>query len=189
MKKVLPKKNMTVNNTISPNAKIGKNVKIGQFNIIEDNVVIGNNVEIGSFCIIRSNVKIKNDVVLKNHIEIRENTSIDNESCVDSYVAISGNVKVGKSVTLRYGTILARGAVIGDNSYLSPRVMLNNLNENKKQIGGAKIGKNCFIGTQSVIHHGVKMGSNVTIGAMSFVNKDCKTNQTYVGIPAKLIKK
>jgi UDP-2-acetamido-3-amino-2,3-dideoxy-glucuronate N-acetyltransferase len=180
---------MNVNNNISPKAKIGKNFKVGQFNIIEANVVIGDNVEIGSFCIIRSNVKIKNEVTLKNHIEIRENTAIDQASIIDSYVAISGNVKVGKKVTLRYGTILARGAEVGDNSYLSPRVMLNNLDENKKQIGGAKIGKNCFIGTQSVLHHGIKIGSNVTIGAMSFVNKDCKAKQTYVGIPAKLIKK
>jgi len=179
---------MTTNNTISPKAKLGKNLKIGQFNIIEEGVIIGDNVEIGSFCILRSNVKIKNDVVLKNYIEIRENTSINSESFLDSYVAISGKVKVGKNVTLRYGTILAKGAVIGDNCYLSPRVMLNNLNQDKKQIGGAKIGKGCFIGTQSVIHHGIKIGSNVTVGAMSFVNKDCKSNMTYVGTPAKLIK-
>ncbi|MEI6020067.1 MAG: DapH/DapD/GlmU-related protein [Bacteroidota bacterium] len=180
---------MNLNNNISPKAKLGKNIKIGQFNIIENNVVIGDNVEIGSFCIIRSNVKIKNNVVLKNHIEIRENTNINASTFVDSYVAISGNVKVGKNVTLRYGTILARGAVVSDNCYLSPRVMLNNLNQDKKQIGGAYIGKNSFIGTQSVLHHGVKIGANVTIGAMSFVNKDCKANKTYVGIPAKEIVK
>lgn len=177
------------NNAISAKAKIGKNLKVGTFNIIEAGAVIGDNVEIGNFCIIRSNVKIKNNVVLKNHIEIRENTSIGNDTFVDSYVAISGNVKVGKKVTLRYGSILARGTVIGDNVYLSPRVMLNNLNQDKQQIGGAKIGKNCFIGTHSVLHHGIKIGANVTIGAMSFVNKDCKAGHTYVGIPAKPIKK
>jgi UDP-2-acetamido-3-amino-2,3-dideoxy-glucuronate N-acetyltransferase len=180
---------MPTENLISPLARISKSAKIGSFNIIEANVEIGENVEIGNFCIIRPNVKIKRGVVIKNYVEIREDTLIDEGSMLDSFVAISGKVKVGKKVTLRYGAILAKHTVISDNCYLSPRVMLNNLNHAKTPIGGPKIGKNCFIGTQAVIQHGIKIGPNVVIGAMSFVNKDCKSGNTYLGIPAQKLEK
>lgn len=86
---------------------------------------------------------------------------------------------------MRYGVIIARGVVIGDNSYLAPRVMTNNLDEGLNLVGGAHIGKNCFIGTHSVLQHGINIGNDVIIGALSFVNKDCSDNKTYFGVPSK----
>ena len=44
-------------------------------------------------------------------------------------------------MTLRYGTIIARGCKIGDDCYFSPRVMTNNLDSEKSQIGGAEFGE------------------------------------------------
>ena len=92
---------------------------------------------------------------------------------------------VGNNVTLRYDTILARGVVVGDGTYICPRVMTNNLDAEKSQIGGAKIGKNCFIGTNAVLHYGITLGDNVIVGAMSFVNKDAGEGMTLIGVPAK----
>jgi serine acetyltransferase len=63
--------------------------------------------------------------------------------------------------------------------------MTNNLNTDQEQIGGAKIGKNCFIGTNAVIQHGITIVEDVTIGSMSFVNKSITEAGTYIGIPAK----
>jgi UDP-2-acetamido-3-amino-2,3-dideoxy-glucuronate N-acetyltransferase len=88
-------------------------------------------------------------------------------------------------VTLRYETILARGVQVGDGCYLCPRVMTNNLNTEMDSVGGAKIGKNCFIGTHAVLQYGIELGDNVVVGSMAFVNKNIEANQTVVGIPAK----
>ena len=66
--------------------------------------------------------------------------------------------------------------------------MTNNLNTDKEQIGGAKFGKGCFVGTNAVIQHGLSIGEKVVIGSMSFVNKDCVDNGVYVGMPARKIK-
>jgi UDP-N-acetylglucosamine acyltransferase len=104
-------------------------------------------------------------------------------------VSTSGYCKIGNNVTLRYDSIIARGCIIGDNSYISPRVMTNNLDTGKVQIGGASIGKNCFLGTNTVLHHGIKIGDNCIVGTMSFVNKDIPNNEVWIGIPAKFYKK
>jgi UDP-3-O-[3-hydroxymyristoyl] glucosamine N-acyltransferase len=175
-------------NIISQKSKIGKNVTIGYFNIIEEDVIIGDNVKIGSYCHLKSGVTIGDNTVLMNYIELRSNTKIGKSCYVDSKVSSSGNVKVGDYVTLRYDTILARGVEVGEGTYICPRVMTNNLDSSQSQIGGAKIGKRCFVGTNAVLQHGIVIEDEVLIGSMTFVNKDCNQSGVYIGIPAKKIK-
>jgi acetyltransferase-like isoleucine patch superfamily enzyme len=67
--------------------------------------------------------------------------------------------------------------------------MTNNLDTEGDSIGGAKIGKNCFIGTNTVLHHGITIGDNSITGSMSFVNKDIPSNEIWLGSPAKFFKK
>ncbi len=171
--------------SISPEAKIGKNVVIGNFCIIEDGVTVDDGVVIGDYCKLSDKVKIGENTIIKNYVEVRSDTEIGKFCYIDSYVVFSGKCTIGNEVTLRYGVIIARGVFIGDNSYLSPRVMTNNIDKDKHSIGGARIGFNCFIGTHTVINHGLEIGNDVIIGANSYVNKNCKSNTTYFGIPAR----
>ena len=66
--------------------------------------------------------------------------------------------------------------------------MTNNLDTGKSQIGGAHIGKNCFIGTNTVLQHGITIGDNVITGAMSLITKDISNNEVWLGSPAKFYK-
>lgn len=160
-----------INCIISEKAKIGKNVKIGAFCIIEEGVVIGDNT------------------VLKNYVELRKDTKIGKNCYIDSRVSSSGNCIIEDNVIVRYDSIIARGVVIGEGTYICPKMMTNNLNTNKKQIGGAHIGKNVFVGTSSVLQHGITIGDNCSIGALSFVNKDLPSNELWYGNPARFQKK
>jgi acetyltransferase-like isoleucine patch superfamily enzyme len=63
--------------------------------------------------------------------------------------------------------------------------MTNNLDTGKSAIGGAKIGANCFIGTNAVLNHGIELGDNVVIGSLSFVNKNIPSNEVWFGNPAR----
>lgn len=178
-----------MNNLVSDKAIIGENVKFGSFNIIEDDVFLGDNVEIGNFCHLKAGVVIGKNTRLMNYIELRPDTVIGEDCYIDSKVSSSGKVNVGNMVTLRYETILARGVVVGDGCYLCPRVMTNNLNKEKDSIGGAKIGANCFIGTNAVLQYGISLGDNTVVGAMSFVNKSFSDKKVLIGIPAKEMSK
>lgn len=162
-----------------------QHTRIGKSSIISEQAQIGKEVTIGNFCVIHAGVVIGDNTVIKDYVELREGTVVGSHCVIDSRVSSSGNCRIGNGVTLRYDTIVARGCDIGDNTYVCPRVMTNNLDAEGQQIGGAKIGKNCFIGTNAVLQHGITIGDHVIIGAMSFVNKDCESNATYIGIPAK----
>lgn len=161
-------KNMDASfNYISSKASIGKNVQLGRFNIIEDDVVIGDNT------------------IIKSYVELRKGTIIGRDCYIDSRVASSGDCIIGDNVTLRYDSIIARGCRIDDNVYVCPRVMTNNLDTGGESIGGAHIKKNCFIGTNAVLHHGLTIGENSIIGSLAFVNKDVPANEIWLGSPAK----
>lgn len=153
--------------------------------MISDKAKLGHNVSIGSHCVIEDGVEIGDNTIIKNFVELRKNTIIGSNCYIDSRVSSSGDCKVGNRVTVRYDSILARGVEIGDDTYICPRVMTNNLDVTGNELGGAKIGKNCFIGTNAVLQHKISLGDGVVIGAMSFVNKDIPGNEVWFGNPAK----
>jgi len=45
-----------------------------------------------------------------------------------------------------------------------------------------------YIGIGAVIKNQVNLGKNTFIGGSSFVNKDCKDNYLYFGVPARKVK-
>jgi len=157
--------------------------------MISEKAKIGNGVEIGNYVIIEDDVEIGDGTIIKNYVELRKNTKIGKNCYIDSRVSTSGNCVIGDNVTLRYSVIIARGCEIGDGSYLCPRVMTNNLDTGKSQVGGAKIGKDCFIGTNTVLQHGITLGDNVVTGSLSFVNKSIPSNEIWIGSPAKFYAK
>lgn len=55
--------------------------------------------------------------------------------------------------------------------------------------GKVIIKKNAKIGSHSVIMPGITVGENAVVGACSFVNKNIPNNETWGGVPARLIKR
>ena len=156
--------------------------------IIHPGAKIGENVEIGEYCIIEDGVEIGDNTIIRNYVELRKGTVIGKDCYLDSHVISSGDNSIGDRVTIRFNSIIARGCEIGDDTFIAARLMTNNLDSEKTPVGGAKIGKKCFIGTNVVIHHGINICDRVTLGAMSFINKDITTPGTYFGNPAKKYK-
>jgi acetyltransferase-like isoleucine patch superfamily enzyme len=50
--------------------------------------------------------------------------------------------------------------------------------------GGVKIGKQCYIGSNSTIKEGICIGDNTLIGAGSVVIRDVPSHSTFAGNPA-----
>jgi acetyltransferase-like isoleucine patch superfamily enzyme len=55
--------------------------------------------------------------------------------------------------------------------------------------GPVLLGKNCRIGSHSIIMPGVTVGVNAVVGAFSFVTKNIPDGETWAGVPARPIKK
>lgn len=145
-------------------------------------------VKKGQYCTISDEVWVGENTIINNYVELRKGTVIGKDCYIDSGVCVTGKANIGDRVTLRNNVTVARGSEIGDDTFIAPNVMFNNLDSEGKKIGGAKIGNKCFIGTGSILHHGITICDNVTIGMNSVVNKSIFEPGTYVGTPAKRIK-
>lgn len=54
--------------------------------------------------------------------------------------------------------------------------------------GGIHIGKNCWIGANTVVLDGVTIGNDTIVGAGSVVSKDLPAYSIAVGNPARILK-
>lgn len=113
--------------------------------------------------------------------------------------SVSGNVIIGKNVVSSFaisgGCYIQgiNGIILGDNTIFAPGVKIISANHQKDDYNQyvknapVKIGKNCWLGANSIILPGVELGDNVIVGAGSVVSKSFGDNVTIAGVPAKII--
>lgn len=178
---------------IGENVFIGKNVEIGEGTQIFHNVSIHSNTKIGKFCIVMSNTTLSTEglglefdnetgryfkfpqiggVILGDYVEIGPNSTV-RRSALD-------NTIIGKGTKIGSLSNIAHNCIIGENCIFTGNVVTS---------GSSKIGNNVFVGIGVTIKQGVNIGDNVTLGQGAVVVKNVPENETWVGNPAKMIKK
>lgn len=98
---------------------------------------------------------------------------------ISSGSVINPMVKIGDGVICNTQTSIDHECSIDDFAHIAPGVVL---------CGGVKIGKNTFVGANSVIKEGIKIGANVVIGAGSVIVRDVADGHTVYGNPGKIRK-
>ncbi len=187
---------------IHPDAKIGKNVEIGHFSIIED-CVIGDNVKIGSHCKIHSGSKIGKNTVIEDFSDIgtRGIAWIWDEQTIEKVVQPQlGGVSIGENCILASNSIIVRGSLnedtkVGNHTFFAPGCRIGHGTQvgafvhfanNVITGGNVKIGDNSFVGSSAVFRAKVKIDKNTIVGAGAVVIKNTSSpNLTLMGIPAK----
>ena len=81
------------------------------------------------------------------------------------------------------------GVTIEDDVQIGSHCSIYSHSTIDKKQGSVILKKNCRIGTHSTIMPNVTIGENSIVAAHSFINKNIPKNETWGGVPAKLIKK
>ena len=112
-------------------------------------------------------------------------------------------IKIGDNVGISGATIYARKSIeIGDNTLIGGNVKIldndfhpieiearNNDIKEKILSKPIKIGKNCFIGCNSIILKGTELGDGCVVGAGAVVCGKFEPNSVIAGNPARVVKK
>lgn len=149
----------------------------------------GATLEIGDNCVIKSSF-------LSNLVGLYSRTIIVTRTP-------EAKIVIGENVGISGATIYARkGIRIGDNTNIGGNVkILDNdfhpveaearLADDKEKIGTSPItiGKNCFIGCNSLILKGTELGDGCVVGAGAVVSGKFADNTVIAGNPAREIRK
>lgn len=181
------------NVNIGPYSIVG-NCTIGDNTFIDSYVKIFDGVQIGESCVFRHGCIVggesvayqKDDegnrfhfpqlggLIIGHHVEVGIFSQIDKGALSDTVVGdyvklgsqchISHNDKIANNVVLTGGVILAGSVTVGENTWISTRVIVN---------PGHSIGKDCFLSTASVINQDIPDGE---MWAGSPARRICKTS-------------
>ncbi len=167
---------------IDPKAKIGNNVNIGPFTVIEADVAIGDNCQIGSNVHIFNGARIGDNVHIFNGASVsvtpQTKTSLDestileigNGAVIREFCTLNrGNLKFGGRTVIGENCLLmayvhvAHDCKIGDNVILANNVTL---------AGHIEVGEWATLGGMVAVHQFVRIGEQTMIGGGSLVRKD-----------------
>lgn len=111
-------------------------------------------------------------------VEIEEGTVI----CAGNI--LTTNIRLGKHIQINLDCTIGHDVVMNDYTTLAPGVHVS---------GWVHFGKRVYVGTGAVIINGteenpITIGDDVVIGAGACVTKSIPPKETWVGVPAKVIK-
>ena len=150
--------------SIAPDVKLGKNVKLSKF-INLYGCCIGDNTKLGAFVEVQKNASVGKNCKISSHTFICEGVTIDD------------NVFIGHNVTF-----------INDKY---PRATNNNgelQSEADWKVELTLVGKGASIGSGATILSNVTIGENAIVGANSLVTKDVPPNCIVAGNPARILR-
>lgn len=166
---------------VSPDAKIGNNVKIGNFTNIHGNVEIGDN------CEIHGNVTIFPGARIGDGVKIFPGAVVgaipqDLKFKGEDTIAVIGNgTTLRECVTVNRGTAAKGRSEVGENCLLMAYVHVAHdvkigngvIISNAVQLGGEVIIDDCAVlGGGSLIHQFCHLGRNIMLQGGALVNKD-----------------
>lgn len=169
------------------NIKYGKKLKLSGIPVIiqskNSKIKIGENVRI-------------NSSLFSNLIGLYQRTIIVTRTC-NSEIIIGDNVGISgttiyarKSIKIGDNTLIGANTKIIDNDFHPIEIRYRNEN-NKAKIRSKEIiiGKNCFIGCNTLILKGTNLGDGCVVGAGSVVCGEFPNDCVIAGNPAKIIRK
>jgi sugar O-acyltransferase (sialic acid O-acetyltransferase NeuD family) len=101
-------------------------------------------------------------------------------SFVQSFCFLGNYCEIGECCKINVRSNIHHNSVVGSFTDIAP---------NSTVLGNSKIGKECYLGAGSIIREKILVTDNVMTGINSAVVKDINKPGTYVGVPAKKIKK
>jgi bifunctional UDP-N-acetylglucosamine pyrophosphorylase/glucosamine-1-phosphate N-acetyltransferase len=148
------------------NAEIAANVNILSNSIIRDSS-IGENTNVGPFAYLRPGSQVADNCKIGDFVELKK--TVVKSGAKVPHLCYAGDAEIGERTNIGAGTIFA--------------------NYDGKNKHRTEVGKDVFIGSDSILIAPLKIGDNAKTAAGSVVTKDIERNQTVMGVPARIYKK
>ena len=174
---------MTVHATaiVSPQARLGRDVSIGPYAVVEEGTVIGDG------CEIRAHAVVKRHACLGSGNRVHEGAVLGGEPQDLAFRGVPSELLIGDGNTIREGATIHRGTVegsatvvgsgcylmayshVGHNGRLADGVILAN---NVLLAGQVEVGERAFLSGGVVVHQFARVGRLAMIGGNTRISMD-----------------
>jgi UDP-N-acetylglucosamine acyltransferase len=179
---------------VSPEARLGHDVSIGPYAVIEDGTVIGDG------CEIRAHAVVKRHTTLAALTRVHEGAVLGGEPQDLSFKGQATDLLIGDRNVIREGVTIHRSTkeggatVVGSDCFLmayvhiahdcrvGDRVVMAN---NVMLAGHVEVGERAFLGGGAAIHQFCRVGRLAMVGGVAKVVQDCLPFVITDGHPAR----
>ena len=109
-----------------------------------------------------------------------DDVEIGEGALISPYTTLTSNIRIGRHFHLNLYSYVEHDCDIGDFVTFAPGVRCN---------GDIRIGDGAYIGAGAVIRQGLTIGADATIGMGAVVVRDVPAGETWVGNPARPLRR
>ena len=160
---------------------IGERCEIGPNSIIEDSTV-------GAECTILASMlercRVANGVSIGPFSHLRAGADIATGAKIGNYAEVK-NSTVGEGVQMHHFSYLG-DAEVGERTNVGAGTITCNFDGRTRKKYRTRIGKNVFLGSDTLLRAPIELGDGAQTGAGSVVTKDVPAGALVVGVPARI---
>lgn len=177
--------------SVSPQAQLGRNVRVGPFAVVEDDVVIGDDCEIAAHVVVKSGTSLGSNnrvfehaVVggLPQHIHIPDRPgriAIGNGNVIRENVTVHRALDAAHETHVGNGCLLMAGSHVAHDCRLEDQVIV----ANNVMLGGhVTIEERAYISGAVGIHQFCRIGTLAIVGGQAHVVRDVPPFVTVDGV-------
>jgi sugar O-acyltransferase (sialic acid O-acetyltransferase NeuD family) len=109
-----------------------------------------------------------------------DDVEIGEGALLSPFTTLCSNVRIGRHFHLNLYSYVEHDCVVGDFVTFAPSVRCN---------GAVRIGDGAYIGANASIKQGMTIGAGATVGMGAVVTHDVPAGETWVGNPARLLRR
>ncbi len=201
--------------SVGANSVVNAGVRVGAGCLIEDLVVLGKRprlkrgssaaaVELGALelepevtvccgAVVYAGAVVGAGSIIGDQAQVREGSRIGRRSVVGRASCVDFNAVVGDRVSIQTGVYVTSWAVVEDDVFLGPGVLMTNDNTMGRHPRGEPLAapvvrRAARVGGATVLVPGVEIGEEAFIGAGAVVTRDVAPRQVVLGVPARLVR-
>ena len=130
--------------------------------------------------ILKTSIPVENfETIIHPSASISKMARIGSGTVVFQNVTITSNVHIGNHVIILPNSVISHDDVIDDYTCITGGVCIS---------GGVKVGKSCYLGSNSTIIGNIEIGNCCLIGMGSVVLENVAHNSVLVGNPARFLR-
>lgn len=201
--------------TVGANSVVNAGVRIGTGCLIEDLVVLGKRprlkrgssaavVELGALelasevtvcsgAVVYAGAVIGSGSIIGDQAQVREGSRIGQRSVVGRASCVDFNAVVGDRVSIQTGVYVTSWAVVEDDVFLGPGVLMTNDDTMGRHLKGEPleapiVRRAARLGGAVVLVPGVEIGEEAFVGAGAVVTRNVAPREVVLGLPARLVR-